>query len=101
MIPFKHPNGGDCEHVCCLKIEHLSVRFGGEAALEDVNLHMHCGQMVALIGPNGAGKSTLIRAILGQREYEGKITFTSRTGAKRGCASATFRRAPHLTLPTR
>ena len=74
MIPFKHPNGGDCEHACCLKIEHLSVKFGGEAALDDVNLHMHCGQMVALIGPNGAGKSTLIRAILGQREYEGKIT---------------------------
>ena len=55
MIPFKHPNGGDCEHACCLKIEHLSVKFGGEAALDDVNLHMHCGQMVALIGPNGAG----------------------------------------------
>ena len=80
MIPFKHPNGGDCEHACCLKIEHLSVKFGGEAALDDVNLHMHCGQMVALIGPNGAGKSTLIRAILGQREYEGKITFHSADG---------------------
>ena len=38
MIPFKHPNGGDCEHACCLKIEHLSVKFGGEAALDDVNL---------------------------------------------------------------
>ena len=80
MIPFKHPNGGDCEHACCLKIEHLSVKFGGEAALDDVNLHMHCGQMVALIGPNGAGKSTLIRAILGQREYEGKITFHAADG---------------------
>lgn len=80
MIPFKHPNGGDCEHACCLKIEHLSVKFGGEAALDDVNLHMHCGQMVALIGPNGAGKSTLIRAILGQREYEGKITFHASDG---------------------
>ena len=80
MIPFKHPNGGNCEHACCLKIEHLSVKFGGEAALDDVNLHMHCGQMVALIGPNGAGKSTLIRAILGQREYEGKITFHAADG---------------------
>ena len=38
MIPFKHPNGGDCEHACCLKIEHLSVKFGGEAALDDVNV---------------------------------------------------------------
>ena len=41
---------------------------------------MHCGQMVALIGPNGAGKSTLIRAILGQRDYEGKITFHEASG---------------------
>ena len=75
MIPHLHPHAGDCEHACCLKIEHLSVRIGGEAILDDINLHMHCGQMVALIGPNGAGKSTLIRAILGQREYEGSITF--------------------------
>ena len=80
MIPHLHPHAGDCEHACCLKIEHLSVRIGGEAILDDINLHMHCGQIVALIGPNGAGKSTLIRAILGQREYEGKITFHSADG---------------------
>lgn len=80
MIPHLHPHAGDCEHACCLKIEHLSVRIGGEAILDDINLHMHCGQMVALIGPNGAGKSTLIRAILGQREYEGKITFHEASG---------------------
>jgi zinc transport system ATP-binding protein len=33
--------------------------------------------MVALIGPNGAGKSTILKAILGQREYEGVITFSA------------------------
>ena len=65
MIPHLHPHAGDCEHACCLKIEHLSVRIGGEAILDDINLHMHCGQMVALIGPNGAGKSTLIRHLTG------------------------------------
>ena len=68
MIPHLHPHAGDCEHACCLKIEHLSVHIGGETILDNIDLHMHCGQMVALIGPNGAGKSTLIRAILGQRE---------------------------------
>ena len=72
---YKHANTGGCENACCLKIEHLSVRIGSDVILDDINLHMHCGQIVALIGPNGAGKSTLIRAILGQREYEGKITF--------------------------
>jgi len=41
-----------------------------------MNLHVHCGQMVALIGPNGAGKSTFLKAILGQREYEGVIAFS-------------------------
>ena len=101
MIPLKHPHGGDCEHACCLKIEHLSVRFGGEAALEDVNLHMHCGQMVALIGPNGAGKSTLIRAILGQREYEGKITFHVSDGREERLRIGYVPQSPHLTLPTR
>ena len=65
MIPFVHDHGGSCERVCCLKIENLGVRFGGEPVLENVNLHIHCGQIVALIGPNGAGKSTLIRAISG------------------------------------
>jgi len=78
MISHKHScHDGDCRHACCLKIEDLTVRFGAETALDHVNLHMHCGQIVALIGPNGAGKSTLIRAILGQRDYEGTISFST------------------------
>ena len=80
MIPLKHSHSGDCEHACCLKIEKLSVHIGGDTILDDINLHMHCGQIVALIGPNGAGKSTLIRSILGQREYEGSISFHSADG---------------------
>ena len=56
MMPFIHRRGGDCNHTCCLKIQNLSVRYGAEEALSGVNLHMHCGQIVALIGPNGAGK---------------------------------------------
>ncbi len=75
-----HPHQGSCQHACCLKIEDLTVRFGTETVLHDVNLHMHCGQLVALIGPNGAGKSTLIHAILGQQEYEGKISFSPAGG---------------------
>ena len=69
-------HNGSCQGACCLKIQDLSVRFGTDAVLEHVNLHMHCGQIVALIGPNGAGKSTLIRAILGERAYTGSITFS-------------------------
>jgi len=69
-------HGGSCSHSCCLRIQDLSVKIGGDRILEDVNLHVHCGEMVALIGPNGAGKSTLLKAILGQREYEGVISFS-------------------------
>ena len=72
-----HHCGHGCGHACCLKIQNLSVRFGNETVLDKVNLHMHCGQIAALIGPNGAGKSTLIRAILGQQEHEGNITFST------------------------
>ena len=77
-----HLHNGSCQGACCLKIEHLSVRFGTDAVLEDINLHMHCGQLVALIGPNGAGKSTLIKSILGQQAYEGQIHFTPAGGTE-------------------
>ena len=69
-------HGGSCGHSCCLRVEHVSVRIGADDILKDVNLHVHCGEMVALIGPNGAGKSTFLKAILGQREFTGTIAFS-------------------------
>ncbi len=73
----EHKHGGSCSNSCCLRVEDLSVKIGNDIILRDVNLHVHCGQMLALIGPNGAGKSTFIKAILGQREYDGKIIFST------------------------
>ena len=69
-------HGGSCGHSCCLRIQDLSVKIAGDAILSGVDLHVHCGEMVALIGPNGAGKSTLLKAILGQRDYDGVISFS-------------------------
>ena len=69
-------HGGACGHACCLRVQDLSVKIGNNVIIEDVNLHVHCGEMVALIGPNGAGKSTLIKAILGQQPYDGVISFS-------------------------
>ena len=70
------PHGGSCGHSCCLRVENVSVQIGSDRILKDVNLHVHCGELVALIGPNGAGKSTFLKAILGQREFEGVIAFS-------------------------
>ncbi len=69
-------HGGSCGHSCCLRVEHVSVQIGSDSILKDVNLHVHCGEMVALIGPNGAGKSTFLKAVLGQREFSGVIAFS-------------------------
>ena len=70
-------HGGGCGDSCCLQIKNLSVKIGSERILQDVNLHVHCGEMLALIGPNGAGKSTFLKAILGQQEHEGVIVFSA------------------------
>ena len=69
-------HSGGCHDSCCLRVQNVSVNIGKDSVLRDVNLHVHCGQMVALIGPNGAGKSTLLKALLGQRDYEGVIVFS-------------------------
>ncbi len=69
-------HGGSCGHSCCLRIQNLGVQIGDDAILKDIQLHVHCGEMVALIGPNGAGKSTLLKAILGQIDHEGVISFS-------------------------
>ena len=70
------PHKGPCGHSCCLRVENVSVRIGADRILNDVNLHVHCGEMVALIGPNGAGKSTFLKTVLGEQEYEGIIAFS-------------------------
>ena len=74
MKPTIH--GGKCGDSCCLRVQNLSVKIGNSQILSDINMHVHCGQLIALIGPNGAGKSTLLKAILGQQEYDGVIAFS-------------------------
>jgi zinc transport system ATP-binding protein len=62
-----------CEH-CCTRIDNLKVKFNGKIILDDVNLHVNCGEVIAIVGPNGAGKTTLLRTILGEVPYQGTIS---------------------------
>ena len=48
-----------------LKIDNLSVHYGGIHALQGINLEVADGKIVTLIGANGAGKSTTLKAIVG------------------------------------
>lgn len=59
-----------------LEITHLSKRFGGLVATNDVSFTVPAGSITALIGPNGAGKTTIFAQISGfHRPDAGEITF--------------------------
>jgi branched-chain amino acid transport system ATP-binding protein len=74
-----------------LKIEHVTKRFGGLVAVDDVSFDVKRGEVFALIGPNGAGKTTLFNSITGIfPPTEGRVVFEGRdiAGAKPHQAAA-------------
>jgi len=48
-----------------LKVENVTMQFGGVVAVDNLNLEVNRGEIVALIGPNGAGKTTAFNVITG------------------------------------
>jgi manganese/iron transport system ATP-binding protein len=48
-----------------LDVQHITVRYNRQVALEDLTFHLHEGERVAVVGPNGAGKSTLFKVVSG------------------------------------
>ena len=62
-----------------LRARHLSVRFGGVLAVNDVSFDVRAGEVFTLIGPNGAGKTTVFNLIsriysptTGSLEFDGR-----------------------------
>ncbi|MBI4727748.1 metal ABC transporter ATP-binding protein, partial [candidate division TA06 bacterium] len=67
---------------CCTKLVQVGVKLGNNVILEDISLHLHCGQLTAIVGPNGAGKTTLLKTILGEVPHTGHVHFLD-SGQKR------------------
>jgi branched-chain amino acid transport system ATP-binding protein len=53
------------ERVPLLSVEHLTMRFGGLIAVDDLSFTAYCGEITAIIGPNGAGKTTVFNCLTG------------------------------------
>ncbi|MBC7764996.1 MAG: metal ABC transporter ATP-binding protein [Hyphomonadaceae bacterium] len=73
---------------CCTKMNGLTVKAGNHLILDNIDLHLHCGEMTVIIGPNGGGKSTLLKALLGMLPFTGSLTFINEKGDRTG--------APHI-----
>jgi branched-chain amino acid transport system ATP-binding protein len=65
-----------------LQVDHLTMRFGGLVAINDLSFVARRGEITALIGPNGAGKTTVFNCITGfYKPTEGMITLTHPDGS--------------------
>ena len=66
-----------------LKINHLTMQFGGVVAVNDLRMEINRGEIVALIGPNGAGKTTAFNCVTGVYEpTNGEILFEGKPIAR-------------------
>ncbi len=65
-----------------LRVEHLSMRFGGLTAVGDLSFEARRNNITALIGPNGAGKTTVFNCITGfYKPTEGAIILSHQDGS--------------------
>ena len=75
------PGTNDMTKDPILKVEHLSMRFGGLMAINDLSFEAYRGDITALIGPNGAGKTTVFNCVTGfYKPTMGMITMRQKAG---------------------
>jgi branched-chain amino acid transport system ATP-binding protein len=61
-----------------LAVEHLSMRFGGLTAVDDLSFTAYAGDITAIIGPNGAGKTTVFNCLTGfYKPSVGRLTLSA------------------------
>ena len=72
-----------------LRLENITMQFGGVVAVNDLSLEVNKGEIVSLIGPNGAGKTTVFNVVTGVYEptngavyYDGKAIISNRPRGK-------------------
>lgn len=64
-----------------LRVEGLTLYFGGVTALSGLDMEIRGGELLALVGPNGAGKTSVLNCISGlYRPQEGQIVLTTGSG---------------------
>ena len=61
-----------------IKVENLSVRYGNNEIIKNVNLEIPAATWSCLVGPNGAGKTTFLKSLLGMNPYSGSIKIEGR-----------------------
>jgi putative spermidine/putrescine transport system ATP-binding protein len=89
-----------------LDVEQVAKRFGGFAALHEINLSVGRGELISLLGPSGCGKTTLLRIIAGfERQSAGSVRFDGAPvdglkPAKRGIGIVfqNYALFPHMTV---
>ena len=65
-----------------LAVEHLSMRFGGLTAVDDLSFTAYAGDITAIIGPNGAGKTTVFNCLTGfYKPSVGRLTLSAPGGS--------------------
>jgi branched-chain amino acid transport system permease protein len=76
--PEPEPERDRQQGATVLRVNGLSVAFGGVHALNDVDIEVREGELVGLIGPNGAGKTTLVDAVTGFVRFTGTVELDGR-----------------------